>query len=320
MDKLISKFNEKIRHNVPLSPMTTFNIGGPAKYYVEIKNKNDLIDALRWAKEKSIKYFILGGGSNLLVNDKGVDGLVIKLHNNEFKIKGDLIECGASVLLTKLVLESRENKLSGLEWGVGIPKATMGGVIRGNAAAFGSSIGDITERVEYLDIDTLQYDSMYKDECNFSYRNSKFKEKDNYIIWKIYLKLKIENQEIINSRMKEYLFTRSKIQPKEFSPGCIFKNLLLKQLKTMNPQLANEAITKNLVKGGKIGAGWVIDQLGLKGKSIGGAKISDIHANFIVNTGNATADDVVMLISFIKQQVRDKLGVQLQEEIVYFGF
>ncbi len=304
---------EKIKENVNLSPLSSFKIGGTARFFVEVKNKEDLREAIKWAKERKELAYILGGGSNILINDSGVEGLVLKIENEEFGIKGDRIEAGAGVLLAKAMVSANGRELSGFEWAVGIP-GTVGGAVRGNAG----NIGEIIETVEVYDSKKDRFENFSRKDCEFAYRESVFKEKKNLIVWKTVFKLGKANAKEIKKTVEKFLSAR-KGQPNLPSAGSVFKNVPLKTVRTNNNELAELALTENKVVDEKIPAGWLIDYLGLKGKIMGGVKISLEHANFIVNTGNGKTEDVIMLISYIKQQVRDKLGIQLTEEIQYFG-
>lgn len=310
----------KISQAVPLAQLSTFKIGGNAKYFIAVKEKEELAGAVRWAEEKKEKVFILAGGSNLLIKEPIVDGLVIKIGNNSSKVMGDRIECGAGAGLAKIASLAIANNLTGLEWSVGIPGATVGGAVRGNAEAFGVAMSDIAENIEILDRKKLNFATLSNRECRFSYRQSVFKECEDYIIWSIIFKLKKEKPEIIQGLVRKSVDFRANKYPKLPSAGSVFKNVPIKEVKNINPSLSEEAMERSTARLENIGAGFIIDKLGLKGKKIGGAKVSLEHANHIVNTGNATASDVAMLICYIKQQVRDKFGIQLQEEIEYFGF
>lgn len=315
-------FDSKIQQNIPLAPMTTFKIGGPAKYFVEIKTKEELAAAFDWACENKEPVFILAGGSNVLINDKGVDGLVIKMRNDGIAVKGARLECGAGACLMAAARAAISENLTGLEWAVGIP-GTVGGAVIGNAGAFGRSISESVEMTEVFNVKKKRFEQFSNKDCLFSYRESIFKNKNREnlkLIWQVILKLQKGEQGVIGGLANQYLEYRRKTQPKLPSAGCVFKNLEFADLRQITPICANEAMKAGVVKDGKVGAGWLIHKLGLKGKTIGGAKVSLEHANFIVNTGKAAAEDIIMLISFIKQQARDKFGVQLREEIEYLGF
>jgi len=282
---------QKIEKNINLAPLTTFKIGGPAKYFCQVKKEEDLIQAIKWAKKKKIPYFVIGGGSNLLISDKGFTGLVIKLSMKQCQLVEDKLLLGSALKLSQMVMFLAKNNLTGLEWAAGIP-GTVGGAVRGNAGAFGKEIADCLLKARVLRRNKII--ELKNKEIKFTYRQSIFK-KNKDIILNVVLGLKKgkeqENQKII----KDILQRRKKSHPYQPSAGCVFKN----------PKSR--------------GAGLLIDQCGLKGKQIGGAKISEKHANFIVNTGGAKARDVKNLIELIKKQVKDKFNIELKEEIQYLG-
>ena len=310
---------KRIKKNINLAEFTTFKIGGRAKFFLEVKSLSDLKSAVKWAKSKSQLIFILAGGSNVLVSDKKINGLVIKLALNKLKVKGEIMFCQAGVYLSQLLKTASQKGLSGPEWAMGIP-GTVGGAIRGNAGAFGYQISQSVLKVKVYDILTNKFLILSKAQCHFTYRHSIFKEKKNLIICQIELKFKKAAKEEIQSQLNDYKNYRYRSQPREPSAGCIFQNLTLKQLQQSQPALAKKLETKKIVKAGKIGAGWLIEQSGLKGHRQGGAEISQKHANFIVNTGKTRAGEVIKLINLIKKKVRKKFGVKLKEEIEYFGF
>ena len=346
-----------IQKNIPLAPLTTFKIGGPAKYFVEVSSEDEILEALNYAKENNLEIFVLGGGSNILVSDDGFDGLVIKIQDTclpgrqaRYKIQEDKIEISAGASLSSVVNLATQNSLSGLEWASGMP-GTVGGAIRGNAGIPLGCMADSVESVKTIVIaspalsginsakqslsnknstnstrsfanaqDDIRILEFQNNECRFSYRNSIFKENKDLIIISAVLKLEKGDQEEISKKIKELIENRLKVvhpNPKEPSSGSFFKNP-----KVDNPELvANfEKDTGQKAIDGKIPAGWLIDEVGLRGKKIGGAQVSEKHANFVVNVGNAKAQDIVMLSSVIKMKVRDELGVQLSEEIQYVGF
>ena len=292
----IQKLLPGLKKNVSLKNYTTFKIGGPAKYFFEAKKKEDLIGAVITAKKFKLPFFILGGGSNILVSDEGFKGLVIKCQmsnvkcqNQNSKLKTIYAESG--VRLSNLVQFSLEKSLAGLEWAVGIP-GMVGGAILGNAGAFGRSMKDVIQKVEVFDTKTGKVKIFKKKDCQFDYRNSIFKEKKNLIILSATLQLKKGNKLKIEKRIKEYLNYRKETQPLNLpSAGSIFKN----------------------PKG--FSAGELIEGCGLKGKRIGNVKISEKHANFIVNLGGGKAKDVKKLINLAKKKIKEKFGITLEEEI-----
>ena len=299
----LKKLLPKIQRNVLLRHYTTFKIGGPAKYFFVAKTKKDLIKAVKVAKKINLPFFILGGGSNLLVSDEGFDGLIIKIKNQNLKIKNanqksKIIEAEAGVSLSQLVSVSLKNSLTGLEWAVGIP-GTVGGAIWGNAGAFGKSMKDIIKSVKVLEVKNKKskIKNLTNRDCRFGYRDSIFKKNPNLIILSTEIKLEKGNKKEIKEKMKENLTYRKQTQPLSFpSAGSIFKN------------------PKDYF------AAKLIEKTGLKGKKIGNAQISKKHANFIVNLKRAKAIDVIQLINLVKKEVKKKCGIDLKEEIQYLGF
>ncbi len=282
----------KFQENVLLSNHTTFKIGGPAKYFCVARNKKDLIKAVKKAKELKMPFFILGKGSNVLALDKGFNGIVIKIHNSKLIIHNSGIYVEAGVKLEDLVKLSIKKSLTGLEWAVGIP-GTVGGAVYGNAQAFGTKMSDIIKSVEIFDAKTLKIKTLTKKKCDFSEKHTVFKKNKDLIILSSVIKLKNGKKKEIQKRIKKHLDYRKKNHPWKFpSAGSVFVN------KTGGPSSAH-----------------LIEKCGLKGTKVGGAKVSEKHAGFIVNTGEAKARDVLKLIKIIKQKVKSKFRIDLEEEI-----
>jgi UDP-N-acetylmuramate dehydrogenase len=307
----------KIKEKIHLKEYTTFKIGGPARYFFVAKSKEGLKNAILWAKKKKLPFFILGGGSNVLFSDKGFNGLVIKLQNTQYEIRNTSVIAGAGVPLQKLVLEAAKKGLSGLENLAGIP-GTLGGAIWGNAGAFEREIGDLVEEVKVLDVGSskLEVKRLKNKDCKFGYRESVFKRRENWIILEATLRLKKGKKKEIEEKIKEILKLRKEKQPLEFpSVGSVFKNVPIEKVSKKIREKFKEKI-----KNGFLPAGVLIEAAGLKGFKIGGAKISEKHANFIVNVGKAKASDVKELIEKIKKEVKKKFKIQLEEEIKLVGF
>ena len=335
----------KIQKNISLSKYTSFKIGGPAKYFCAVKNIEEIKEALDYAEKNKLKVLVLGGGSNLLISDEGFDGLVIRIQNSKFKIQNSNIICDSGVSLMKLVNETVKNNLTGLEWAAGIP-GTVGGAIVNNAGAFGKCVGDIVESVEACWLHNpkglwspsvngshlgstaplrwrqwSQLKKLNNKQCDFLYRNSIFKKEKRYIILNVVLKLSKGDQKESKEVIAKYLKSRKEKQPLEYpSAGSVFKNPVVDD-KDLEHLVKKYPKLKNIAKNNIIPTGWLIEQIEeLKNKKIGGAMISEKHCNFIVNFNKAKAEDVVILISLIKQKVRDNFGIQLKEEIEYVGF
>jgi UDP-N-acetylmuramate dehydrogenase len=313
-----------LKEKVLLKDHSTWRVGGPAKYFLEAQNKEDLEKAVGLAKKINLPFFVLGGGSNILVSDKGFNGLVIKIKILNFGIKEEKgkikVLAGAGLPLNFLSARLLENEASGMEWSSSIP-GSLGGAIFGNAGAFGPSMSDRVDWVEVLEIKNKKYQfkKYSNNDCGFFYRSSIFKKKaPNMIIISAQLSLSQGGKEAIEAKMKEYADYRKARHPLAFpSAGSVFKNhakpIKNKSLLAQFPDLAvfNQK--------GEIPAGWLIAKAGLTGKKIGGAQISEKHSNFFVNLGNAKAKDIRALIKFAKRKVKKVFGIDLKEEIIYLS-
>jgi len=308
----------KIQNNYLLKELSTFKIGGPAEYFISVETKEDLEEAWTWARENNLKITLLGGGSNILVSDKGVKGLVIKLDNKKFNLDNEEIICEASARVWDIAQLAADNSLTGIEWAIGIP-GSIGGAVRGNAGAHGGSFDKAVSKVIVFNSTDNSWQEFNNEQCGFAYRHSIFKQKPEFIIWQIVLKLLKGDQEKINEAVKSYRQYRSECQPKEPSAGCIFKNLFFDDIKKANPDLAKEIEAANKSRGGKVGAGYLVEKLNLKGTCLGDAQVSEMHANFIVNKGVATAADVRGLVQKIKSEVKRSFNIDLEEEVQYLG-
>ncbi|NQU82989.1 MAG: UDP-N-acetylmuramate dehydrogenase [Parcubacteria group bacterium] len=294
---------QKFEKAVLLKDYTTFKIGGRAKYFFTANNREDIIEAIKWAKQESVPFFVLGGGSNLLVSDNGFDGLVIRIQNKEHRIEScneDFDVCvfaEAGVKILQLLKLSNDEGLSGFEWAAGIPNITVGGAIYNVAGGFGVDTSDNVKEVEVLDTETLEIKKLTKDECEFDYKSSIFKTNPSLIILSALLVLKRKDKQEIKQEVLRVLKYRRDNHTPLPSAGCIFKN-----------------------PDDKTAAGLLIKEVGLAGKIIGKAQISDKHSNFIVNLGGATANDVLELIKLIKTKIKEKFDIVLEEELRYLGF
>lgn len=322
----------EFQQNVPLRNYTTFRIGGRAKYFYLAKTKDNLVKAILMAKKLKLPFFILGGGSNLLISDKGIDELVIKIQNTKYKIlrsrasslRGGLnikIFAEAGVLLGKLVNVSLEKKLTGLEWAAGIP-GTVGGAIYGNAGAFGKSMKDVVEEVEVFEAKNQKIKILKNKNCKFTYRDSVFKKNKNLIILSLKIQLKKGSKKAILRKIKKYLAYKKTTQPQNYPfAGSVFKNFTPYRPAESGTGAGAKELRelKKFKKTGTIPAAWLIEKCGLKGKKIGKAEISEKHANFIVNLGKAKAKDVKKLINLAKKMVKNKFKINLEEEIQYLN-
>ncbi|MDH4330475.1 MAG: UDP-N-acetylmuramate dehydrogenase [Candidatus Moranbacteria bacterium] len=305
-----------IQKNVLLAPYTTFKIGGPAKFFAEAKNEKEIIEVVRFSKENNLETFVLAGGSNILVNDDGFDGVVLRMRNTSIEIGDRVIHCGAGAKFSEVVLKSVRNNLSGLEWAIGVP-GDIGGAIRGNAGCFGGEISELVKEVKVLNMDNFEIETYTKKDCKFSYRNSIFKENKHLLVVSAVFELSKGEKKESQKILRDIVLKRNSAQPKNFSAGSFFKNPKVDNNKIIQEF---EKDTGKPVKDGIVPAAWIIESLGLKGEKIGGATVSKKHANFIINSGQASAKDVIMLSSIIKQKAREEFGIQLQEEVQMVGF
>ncbi|MFA7244925.1 MAG: UDP-N-acetylmuramate dehydrogenase [Candidatus Magasanikbacteria bacterium] len=307
----LKKFG-KVKLNEPMSKHTTFKLGGPAKYFITIDNNSKLVEVLNFLREENVEYVILGGGSNVLCTDKELDAVVIKVASSEIKqLENDILQVDAGCITVAVARESVRLGLTGFEWGIGVP-GTIGGAVRGNAGAMGGDMKGNIERVEvYRQGEILE---LTNEECGFAYRESSFKL-NNDVILRVWLKLEKSTEESKDLMKKalENIQYRNSTQPQGFaSSGCIFKNVVVKSQK---PKAKSQDIPQEFLDKGVISAGWLVDNAGCKGLQIGKAQVSEKHANFIVNLGGATAEDVKNLIDEVKEKVYNKFKINLETEV-----
>ncbi|PIR90019.1 UDP-N-acetylenolpyruvoylglucosamine reductase [bacterium (Candidatus Gribaldobacteria) CG07_land_8_20_14_0_80_33_18] len=312
-DKSKFKINRKFKKNVLLRDYTTFKIGGPAKYFFEAKTEEDLIEAIKFVYQKKLPFFVLGGGSNILFSNEGFEGMIIRCQISNIKCQNSKIYTEAGVKLSDLVKLSSDKGLSGLEWVAGIP-GTVGGAIWGNAGAFGKSIADIIKEVKIFNAKELRIKNYELRDCKFGYRESIFKKNKNLIILSCLLELKKGKRKEIRKKIKKNIDYRIKNHPLNFSSaGCVFKNY---ESRIRNQGLMKKfSELKEFNKKREIPAAWLIEKCGLKGRKIGGAQVSEKHANFIVNLRKASSNDIIKLINLVKKKVKEKFDIKLEKEI-----
>ena len=296
LEKIISK--EKIKQNEPMKEHTSLKIGGLAEIFVRVSSVEELKEILKLCKTNKIPLTIVGNGSNILVLDKGIKGIVIKTNLKEIKIKNKEnenieITVDDGVQLGFLAQKLLKEEITGFEELSGIP-GTIGGAIVMNAGAHGKEMKDIVTEITAIDY-SGNIHIFTNEEAKFEYRNSIFSTGE-YIILQVKLLLKKGNKEEIKLKMNEYAQYRKEKQPIEYpSAGSTFKR-------------GTDFVTAKL-----------IDDAGLKGYSIGGAKVSEKHAGFIINTGNATAKDIIELIKYVQDKVYEKFGKKIELEIKILG-
>ena len=299
-NKIENKFctclgSDNVYRNEPMRKHTTFRIGGPADFYLCPHSAKEIQKAVAICREEELQYFILGNGSNLLVSDQGYRGVVIQLWKNvsDILVEGCRIRAKAGASLAKIAGEALEEGLTGMEFAAGIP-GTLGGAVVMNAGAYGGEMKDILQEALVMD-EQGEIFTLKKEELHLGYRTSIIKEK-GYIVLAAALELKPGDRKEIKEKMDELKQRRVEKQPLDMpSAGSTFKR----------PE--------------GYFAGKLIMDAGLRGFSVGGAQISEKHCGFVVNTGKATANDVLTLIREVQKRVRDKFGVELETEVKFLG-
>lgn len=286
----ISGFEKFVRTDERLAPHTWFKLGGPAQYFAEPTTVEELAALIRRAREESLSVRMLGGGSNLLVRETGVPGVIVRLSGPAFTGVApgkNQLTVGSGARLSNAISTAVREGLAGLETLVGIP-GTVGGALHGNAGSRGGDIGQWVAQATLMN-DTGEIIRRTRDELVFAYRESSL---DELVILDVMFQLESDNPEELTKRMQKQWIVKKANQPLDHqSAGCIFKN----------PR--------------GMSAGMLIDQAGLKGARVGGAEVSDRHANFIVTDETATSNDVLQLIEQIRERVFERLGVELELEI-----
>ncbi len=286
-----------IKEQISLKELTTFKIGGNARYFAAPNCIDEFLQAIDFAKAHNVRYFFLGGGANCLVPDSGVDGLVIYTGNlSGITVDGTHItaECGLSV--DKLVEKAADSGLSGLEFAYGLP-GSVGGAAYMNARCYGSEFADVVESVTAVECGTNEIITLSKDEIKYQYKSSIFMSRDDLFILRVTFSLKSgDKSQILQNSQANKADRQTKGQYEYPSAGCVFKN---------NYEIG-------------IPVGKLIQEAGLKNRQIGGAKVYDKHANFIINSDNATASDVLDLIDVIQTDL-SKRGYKLERELKILG-
>ncbi len=301
MATMLSAFGPNLEFAKEMAPLTTYQTGGKSRYFLDVHSSAEIIRAIEAARNLQVPYFVLGGGSNLLLSDSGYEGLIIKIDIKGMTLTNDgIIEVGAGEELMGLVRFAASNSLTGMEFLAGI-WGTVGGAIYGNAGAFGGEIGNIVTEATIIDKND-QVRIVDPGYCRFGYRNSAFKSSHEIIVG---AKVKLEkgDQKAIEDKISQILQAREERHPVDGrSCGCFFKNI-------PDPK----------EKFGKLPAGRLLEEIGAKELSVGGAKVFAKHANIIVNTGNATSKDIRQLADILKQRVKERFGIELEEEVQLLG-
>ncbi|MEW5924451.1 MAG: UDP-N-acetylmuramate dehydrogenase [Candidatus Zixiibacteriota bacterium] len=293
-------FGDRIVTERPLADLNTFGTGGNARLFIEISSGDELSRLMKIVSRLEVPVFMLGGGSNVLVSDSGYDGLIIKNSISGLERIDNQIICGAGEELQKLVDFATRNGLSGLEFATGI-WGTIGGAIYGNAGAYGGEVGNVLVSAEV--VDRKGYIREEKaDYFEFAYRWSKLKKTAEFVT-RAKIALKECNNEEIKGRVDEIMaMRRAKLPIGLHSAGCFFKN-----------------IPDKTQKFGKLSAGKLLEEVGVKKMRCGDARVFENHANILINNGSAHSDDIKKLADLMKSKVRQKFGIELQEEVILLG-
>ena len=281
-----------VKENESLKEYNTFKIGGAAELLVMPENRESLVGLIKIIKENNIKYYIIGNGSNVLIADKYFDGVFIilsRMNNYIEACGGEFIYAHSGVSLNRVACVARDDNMTGFEFAYGIP-GTLGGAVVMNAGAYGGQMSDVIYSSEYIDLDNLEIKVIGNEAHDFGYRHSIFDE--NKIILSCCLKLNQGEKSEIEAAMQKNMSARKEKQPLEYpSAGSVFK------------------------RGSNYFTAQVIDGCGLKGASVGGAQVSEKHAGFIINKKDASFDDVINLIEYVKSVAFEKMGIKLEREV-----
>ena len=300
-DQMLAAFGDGLEFDKELGRFTSFKTGGSAKYFLKVHSAQETANAVLKARELNLPFYLIGGGSNLLISDSGIDGLVVKADVRGLEIINQTnILCGAGEDLMELINFAADNGLTGLEFASGI-WGSVGGAIFGNAGAYGGEIKDVTRQITLVD-STGKIKKVDTDYCKFTYRGSALKATKEIVI-DTFFELKKGDKKKIREKIDEILAIRASKHPVEGkSAGSFFKNI---------PDPTQPF--------GKLPAGKLLEEVGCKELSVGGAKVYEKHANIIVNTGNANSGDIRKLADIMKQRVLDKFDILLEEEVIQLG-
>lgn len=328
MNQLTQDQIDGIKHSLegvlefePMDAHTSFRVGGPARLYIVANTSDEILHAMDIAKQAGVPWAIFGGGSNLLVSDEGYQGLLIQAANRNMEISGNRVRTEAGAITAMVSRKSVEAGLTGFEWASGVP-GTIGGAVYGNAGCFGGEMKDSVTEVDAYHISREERVTLSGAECKFGYRESLFKH-DPHVILGCTLTLSASpDTEASKKRMSEVIEKRKESQPLgKSSCGSVFKNVDfedMSELAILKRQI--DPIPESMLAQKRLAAGWLIDQVGLRGKRIGNIQVSEKHGNFFENHGKARAEDIIALISIVKMKVRDELGIELHEEVQLLGF
>lgn len=307
----------KVKCNEPLAKHTTFKIGGPTDFFITVSDVDVLPQLLQFLDGEGIARVVLGGGSNVLCSDDGFRGAVLVIADSRYTIAEETVIASAGASIQDVSRATVKAGLTGFEWAIGVP-GTIAGALRGNAAYNGVAMEDSLETVDvYRDGEVLILDSS---DCGFAYKESIFKHNADVIV-RMRLTFRRGDPIMIEKEALENMTYRKDTQPHGYgSAGCTFKNVVVDEMEKerLRGIITDPRVLDIMEKYNKVPVGRLIDLVGLKGKKEGGAMVSDIHANFILNIGGATASDVLALVEQMKERVYTTFGIMLEEEIQIF--
>ncbi len=298
VDKLAAEIH--LEREYPLSKLTTLGVGGPANWVAFCKSGREVIAAIRFCCRHGMDYFLMGGGSNVLAADKGFRGMIILNRIEDFRIEGDIVTCGAGVMLQRAVELTGAAGLAGMESLAGIP-GTVGGAIAGNAGAYGCTIADSLVDVKLFHPDRGTY-SEARENLGFRYRHSDLKN-SGIAILSARFKLEPANADKLKEKMEQILAERWQKLPREnISAGCFFRN-----------------VEQENAPHGKLAAGELLEQIGAKQMAVGNAGVYPRHTNILINKGGATASELRELSQRLKRRVKETFDIDLTEEVIFLG-
>jgi UDP-N-acetylmuramate dehydrogenase len=305
--------NLTVSLGAPLAQHTRFGIGGPADVFAETVDEPAFVRAVEQARASGLATMVIGGGTNLIVSDQGFRGIVLRFRADRLEADGSRVRAEAGAALQQLVNFTIGLGLKGLETLSGIP-GSVGAAVYGNAGAYGHSISERVRSVRFFDGAGVR--SLSRQECRFEYRESTFKQRKEWIIFSVDLELEPAGAAGLRSRADEILAVRNEKFPVTMKcAGSIFKNLFWTDL----PDGVQAEIPAVSVREGKVPAAWFLERVGAKGMRRGDIRVADYHANLIYNAGSGTAADLGAVIGELKGRVRERFGIELEEEVQYVG-
>ncbi len=306
--------NVTVREGARLAAYTRFGIGGPADVYTETNSPEAFVQALAAVRAGGAPYVVIGGGTNLVVSDEGFRGIVLRFTGERIGGAANMVKAEAGATLQSVVDYAISRGLKGIETLAGIP-GSLGAAVYGNAGAYGHSIAETVSSVLFSDGGGVR--EFGRAQCEFAYRESVFKRHKDWVIFSAELVLEPSDATELQRTAGEIVAIRNrKFPPSMKCAGSIFKNLILKEL----PEGVAAQVPERVIKEGKVPAAYFLEETGAKGLTRGGIHVADYHANLIYNAGGGTARELSALITDLKARVRERFGLDLEEEVQYVGF